>query len=210
MHCAFYNVDTQIDFMEPYGALYVVGSEKIKTTLLKLTQLAKEKNITVVNTCDFHDEDAAEFSNTPDFIHTFPRHCVQGEHGFEYIEETTPELPFVVYKEQEEVSGLELNCRNIILRKNQFDVFNGNYMAKKIVDSLPYNAVVYGVATNYCVDYVVQGLLRLKKKVYVVKDAVKEINGPKEPQTTFAKWKSQGVEILTFQQLCGKILKIGG
>ena len=209
MQCAFYNVDTQIDFMESYGALYVPGAESIRPILSKITQYAKENNITVVNTCDFHEKDAQEFSDTPDFITTFPPHCVQGRHGFEYIEETAPEAPYVVYKSQEEVRGEILNCRNIILRKNQFDVFKGNYMTESIVKSTPDIAIVYGVATNFCVHYVVQGLLAQGKKVYVVKDAIKEIKAAKEPQSTLANWKKAGVEILTFQQICGKVLKNG-
>ncbi len=207
MNCAFYNVDTQVDFMESYGTLYVPGAESIRATLFKITQYAKENNITVVNTSDFHEEDTPEFSDSPDFITTFPPHCVQGRHGFEYIEETTPEPPFVVYKSHEEVRGEILNCRNIILRKNQFDVFKGNYMTETVVNSMPEIAIVYGVATNYCVNFVVEGLLRHGKRVYVVKDAIKEIKVAKEPQTTLANWKKTGVEVLTFQQICTKVLK---
>ena len=56
----FWNVDTQKDFMNPDGALYVEGAESIKPNLKKLTEFARENNIFVVNTADFHFPDDKE------------------------------------------------------------------------------------------------------------------------------------------------------
>ena len=58
----FWAVDCQKDFIEPPGALYVEGAETIKPNLKKLTEFAKENNIFVVNTADYHFPDDKELS----------------------------------------------------------------------------------------------------------------------------------------------------
>jgi len=50
----FWNVDTQVDFVEPHGKLYVQGAEKLKSIWAKITNFAAEHKIRVINTCDFH------------------------------------------------------------------------------------------------------------------------------------------------------------
>ena len=94
--CIFWNVDTQFDFVSPDGKLYVLGAELLKPNWKRLTQLAKSKSITVVNTADWHYSNSAELSSAPNFIKTFPPHCMANTEGAEYIDETTPENPLAV------------------------------------------------------------------------------------------------------------------
>jgi len=111
----FWNVDTQFDFMNSIGKLYVPGSEEILPVLKYITSLAKEKNIQVVNTADHHYPDAKELSDSPDFIKTFPPHCMANTGGADYMKETQPESPFVVQWDRgysgEEIKSL-LSIRN--------------------------------------------------------------------------------------------------
>ena len=74
----FWNVDTQVDFIEPTGKLYVKGAEKLKPVLKKITQFAADNQIRVINTCDFHFINSRELSAHPDFKSTFPLHCMAG------------------------------------------------------------------------------------------------------------------------------------
>ena len=83
MRLIFWNVDTQIDFIEPSGKLYVPGAEDIKPILERITRLAGEKLLIVVNTADFHHNDSIEISDNPDFMSTFPAHCLAGTKGAE-------------------------------------------------------------------------------------------------------------------------------
>ena len=94
--CIFWNVDTQFDFVSPQGKLYVPGAELLRSNWKKLTQLAKIKSIVVVNTCDWHFTDAAELSENPDFVNTFPQHCMANTSGAGFIEETNPENPSII------------------------------------------------------------------------------------------------------------------
>jgi nicotinamidase/pyrazinamidase len=58
--------------------------------------------------------------------------------------------------------------------------------------------VVYGVTTNVCVDAAVKGLVKKVNKVYVVKDAIKELPNIPLP---FDAWKKKGVEMIALPKL---------
>lgn len=194
----FVNVDTQIDFMKANGKLYVENAEEIEPTLEKLTTLAKEHNIRVLNTCDYHTEHSPEISDNPDFIETFPPHCMQNTEGQRYIRETDPENPLVFdwdkeYDINEETLAFE-KARNIVIRKDLFDVFTGNPNTEKIVETLsPDKVFVYGVATNVCVDFAVIGFADRGYEVFVIEDAIKEL--PKIP-APFEQWKKKDVKFI--------------
>ncbi len=195
MNTVFWNVDTQIDFMRPDGKLYVHGAEKIEENLEEITRLAKKKNKKVVNSADWHNENSAELSKNPDFINTFPEHCMENTKGAEFIPATRPEendyyitgwnydrvkLKFVHKK------------RNLIIYKDKFDVFSGNKHTDEIVEALRIDrAIVYGVATNVCVDFAVRGLAQRNIEVYVVEDAIKELPNMPLP---YDDWSRLGVK----------------
>lgn len=182
MKLIFWNVDTQKDFMNKDGALYVQGAEDIKGNLKKLTELAKQYNIIVVNTGDYHNDLSKELSDTPDFKTTFPKHCMMGTVGSEFIEETSPQptvdkIFYVTSSYPADLISDNLkDVRNIVIYKDKFDVFEGNQYTEEILKKLnPDAVIVYGVATNVCVNFAVLGLLAKGKKVYVVRDAIKEL-----------------------------------
>lgn len=197
MKTVFWNVDTQHDFMRPDGKLYVKDAEKIEGALEKITKLAAKHNIQVINTADWHTSNSAELSNDPDYRLTFPEHCMQGTKGAEYVPATNPEKPYVIEWDQESINEYAVkNTRNIVIHKDDFDVFKGNPYTDKVLDIIkPDVAIVYGVATNVCVNYAVRGLLDRKVKVYVVEDAIKELPGlPIEKITQ--EWEKKGAESL--------------
>jgi nicotinamidase/pyrazinamidase len=199
----FWNVDTQIDFVYPRGKLYVQGAEDIRPQWKELTKLAKENSIRVVNTADYHYANSAELDSSPDFINTFPEHCMAGTRGADYIRETDPEDPIIFDWDKEYLFTPELfnseDHRNFIIRKDAFDVFDGNPMTETILKQLnPDTVVVYGVTTNVCVDAAVKGLVKKVNKVYVVKDAIKELPNIPLP---FDAWKKKGVEMIALPKL---------
>lgn len=196
----FWNVDTQYDFVEPEGKLYVQGAEKLKPTWEKITAFARNNEIKVVNTADFHYVHSAELSANPDFINTFPEHCMANTKGARYVKETLPEDPFI-FDWDKGYSSLDeaLTKRNIIIRKDAFDVFAGNPYSDKILELLaPETVLVYGVTTNICVNHAVIGLAKRGKAVYVVEDAIKEL--PKIP-LPFDSWEELGVKVIQSTQL---------
>jgi nicotinamidase/pyrazinamidase len=195
----FWNVDTQNDFMNADGKLYVSGAEEIKPTLAKITQYAKETGIQVVNTSDWHFENSEELSENPDFMNTFPPHCMSGTTGADLIAETKPVNGFdLVISWQEQVNPLKLNLssRNILILKDKFDVFAGNPNTDAFVKALnPEVVYVYGVATNVCVNCAVLGLLDRGIEVVVFEDAIKELPGIPSP---IQSWVDKGAKIVNF------------
>lgn len=201
----FWNVDTQLDFVLPDGKLYVPGAELLKPTWKKLTQLAKSKLLVVVNTADWHYNDSAELSENPDFINTFPEHCMANTKGAGFVEETNPEHPLIIDWEKETEISKEIidtqKYRNYLIRKDAFDVFKGNPYTEQILGLLaPKTVIVYGVTTNVCVNDAVTGLTQRVEKVIVVKDAIKELPNIPLP---FENWKKLGVEMMQFAEIEG-------
>jgi nicotinamidase/pyrazinamidase len=199
----FWNVDTQIDFMSESGKLSVPNAEQIQPTLAQLSKFAKKHNIQVVNTADFHYPNSKELSQCPDFISTFPPHCMANTPGAEYVKETKPETPFaeVLWENcysDKEISTLTTH-RNIVIRKDAFDVFEGNKNTSAILKRIaPKTVFVYGVTTNVCVDRAVLGLAKQNIQVYVIKDAIKELPNIPLP---YKKWKQLGVIEITFAEI---------
>ena len=196
----FWNVDTQVDFVEPEGRLYVEGAEKIKPLWQQITDLAKQKNIRVVNTADYHYPDSAELSDEPDFVNTFPQHCMANTPGAEYVTETQPEnaVEFDWDKDYDTFDAVR-SARNTVIRKDAFDVFAGNPYTDNILQMLsPETVVVYGVTTNVCVNDAVVGLSKRVKRVIVLKDAIKELPNIPLP---FEEWEKLGVEMMAFEDL---------
>ena len=198
----FYNVDTQYDFMYQSlimmdgstfnGTLAIPGAELIVYNLEQLTAYAAKKELRTVNTADWHTKDSKEFSDEPDFIATFPAHCLMDTKGAEFITATRPKNPYVIDWQDSDFDPKDmLKYRNIVVYKDTFDVFSGPSKPhiKKVIDTIrPISAVVYGVATNVCVNDAVNGLLKSGVDVYVVTDAIKELPGSKLDEI-FGNWK---------------------
>jgi nicotinamidase-related amidase len=82
----FFDVDTQVDFMDPNGALYVQGATEIQANIEKLLSAAGVLGITTISTSCAHVENDAEFS-------IFPPHCIEGTAGAARIHHDLPALP---------------------------------------------------------------------------------------------------------------------
>ena len=199
----FWNVDTQEDFIDQAGKLYVKGAEEIRPVLKQITDFAKAEGIRVVNTCDYHHINSNELSSTPDFETSFPQHCLAGSSGAEFISETFPESPLLIDWDFELAIYAEFDnperFRNIVIRKDAFDVFAGNPYTEQIVQILhPDKVFVYGVTTNVCVDKAVMGLSERGIKVYVFEDAIKELPNLPLP---FETWMEKGVDLISFTDI---------
>jgi len=198
MKTIFWNVDTQYDFMRADGKLPVPDAELIEPNLEKLTQYARNNDIQVVNTADWHHKDSKEFSDEPNYQTTFPPHCLKDSAGAQYIPATTPSKAYIVdWESNLDAHVLSEHQGDVTIYKDAFDVFAGNQHTEKILEILnPDRAIVYGVATNVCVDFAVRGLLDRGVEVFVPTDAIKELPGlPLEE--TLAAWKSKGAKLIT-------------
>jgi len=200
----FWNVDTQYDFMKPDGKLAIPGAMEINGNLEYLTSMAAAHDITVVNTADYHTMDSSELSATPDFKTTFPPHCIAGTEGAEFIDATKPVNPYVIdWKDKAFDSKKIQEHRNLVIYKDEFDAFHSTgapHTEKVLRELCPQRAIVYGVATNVCVDFAVRGLLQRGVEVYVPLDAIKELPGlPLEK--VLDTWKKKGARLIRTQEV---------
>jgi len=163
MKTVFFDIDSQLDFLYPAGALYVPGAERIVPAIASLNRFAAERGIPVVSTTDAHTEDDPEFK-------IWPHHCVAGAWGQRKAESTLLGKRVVIPNRP---CDLAIHgAQQIIVEKQTVDVFLAPNLAK-IVDLLgAERCVVYGVVTEICVLYAARGLLKAGRSVTLVADAV--------------------------------------
>ncbi len=194
----FYDTDTQHDFMDEDGKLYVPGAEDIKKNLETLTKFAVEKGYRVMGSVDAHTKDDPEFK-------TFPEHCVAGTKGQTKIDETTiDDTLYVPNREHttKEIKDLVDSKKTLIFEKQHYDIFTSP-VAEKVLEQEVKEAVLYGVATDICDKAAAIGMRRRDIKVYIVTDAVAGVF-PDKTVEAFEDMYAAGVKPITTAQVLEK------
>src|SRR5688500_12306015 len=80
----FVDVDTQVDFCEPHGALFVAGAPAVMDACRALVRVAAQRGELIVGSVDSHAFNAWEFNTnlTDGKPGPFPPHCVKGTPGW--------------------------------------------------------------------------------------------------------------------------------
>ncbi|MBZ5582275.1 MAG: cysteine hydrolase [Acidobacteriia bacterium] len=171
MSTVFFDIDSQVDFLYPAGALYVPGAECIVPAIARLNRYAAAHGIPVVSTADAHAENDVEFRQ-------WPPHCIAGTLGQRKAAETRLDP-----------------ARQIVVEKQTVDVFLCPRLGQVVEELNPERCVVYGVVTEICVYYAVKGLLERGKQVVVVTDAVRELQ-PEDAARVLGDFQSAGVNLV--------------
>jgi nicotinamidase/pyrazinamidase len=150
---AFFDIDTQIDFLFPAGALYTHGAESVIPAVAALNRHASQQGIPLISTVCCHEEAAEEFK-------IWPPHCVAGTWG-----QRKPAATIVPGQ--------------IIVEKNELDLFS-NPKTESLLES---ECVVYGVLTEYCVRLAIMGMLQRGRKVSLVTDAIFHLSDSEAAKT---------------------------
>jgi nicotinamidase/pyrazinamidase len=208
----FWDVDTLYDFMRPDGKLYVPGSQEIIPALEALTAFAHAHRIPIVASADNHEAADAEISDAPDWKTTFPPHCMRGTAGQLKIAETALLEPLVIGPEPEDAEALGRRIRahrgDFLLEKRTLDVFSNANLSTLLAALAPEAIVVYGVATDFCDRYTVEGLLRDRPgaELFLVTDAIRAIY-PEEGERLVGQWEGRGVRLVTSAEVrAGRVL----
>jgi nicotinamidase/pyrazinamidase len=171
----FFDIDTQIDFMYPAGALYVPGAERILPAVAGLNRRAPF----LISTMCAHSEDDPEFK-------IYPHHCVVDTIGQRKPAVTMPEK-----------SG---PARHVILQKQELDCFSNPRLVPLLDELNPDRCVVYGVVTEICVRLAAFGLLKMGKRVEIVTDAVQALD-ESTARKMFAELTAAGGHLTTASSL---------
>jgi nicotinamidase/pyrazinamidase len=174
----FFDIDTQIDFVYPAGALYVPGAERILPIVTELNRRAP----LVISSMDAHTEDDPEFQ-------LYPHHCVAGTTG--------QHKPAVTLLESRAVVPHgSAGTRQLILEKQRLDCFSSPHLEPLLARIHAERYLVYGVVTEICVRFAAFGLLKTGKPVAIVTDAVTALNEQKAQQM-FSEFTAAGGVLTT-------------
>jgi len=112
----FVDIDTQFDFMNPRGNLYVPGTEDIVDNIKKLFDYAKEHKIIILSSVDAHTVDDPEFK-------LFPSHCIKGTPGNQKIEASTCKDNIFIENVEQDITESMMDHEQIIVESQTFDIF---------------------------------------------------------------------------------------
>jgi nicotinamidase/pyrazinamidase len=150
---AFFDIDTQNDFVVPGGALYAPRAERVIPEVAALNRYAGEHGITLISTMCAHPENAREFS-------VWAPHCIIGTPG-----QQKPAATLLADREKQ-----------IIIEKDDIDMFS-NPRVLPLLDKLAVDeCFVYGVFTEFCVKAAIMGLLKTGRGVSLVTDATAHLS----------------------------------
>jgi nicotinamidase/pyrazinamidase len=190
----FWEVDVQADFMLPGGKLYVLGAEKLLPNIRRLTEAACQGKVFLVSHGCFHAPDDPEFK-------TFPPHCVKGTAGAELVPEALTDKVARVPNEPEAKLPEDLTkYQQILLEKQTLNIFESRH-ADALLQRLDTNAefVVFGVVTEYCVNFAAKGLLERGRRVAVVRDAIETLK-KEDGEKAIAELQRLGARLTTTDQ----------
>jgi nicotinamidase/pyrazinamidase len=173
MKTVYVDIDSQLDFLYPAGALYVPGAERVLPNIARLNRHAAAHGIPVISTTDAHTENDIEFR-------VWPHHCVAGTAGQHKAESTLLDRRVVVPNAPHTlaISG----APQILIEKQHVDVFTAPNLSRVIELLAPDRFVLYGVVTEICVLFAARGLLRFGKPLVVVTDAVETLKSEDSAQ----------------------------
>jgi nicotinamidase/pyrazinamidase len=141
MSTAFIVVDVQNDFCEG-GSLAVEGGGEVAKRITDWLRNHKDDYTTVIATRDYHIDPGEHFSDDPDYVDSWPPHCVHGTAGASFH----PELDVILLDDvatkglhEPAYSGFEGTLRD------------GRGLAEVLRDRGIERVEVGGLATDHCV-----------------------------------------------------------
>ncbi|MFL6449534.1 MAG: cysteine hydrolase family protein [Bryobacteraceae bacterium] len=190
MKTVFFDVDTQLDFLFPAGALAVPGAERIVPALTVLTRFAHHRAIMLISTVDAHTEDDPEFK-------IWKPHCVVETVGQKKTSGTMLTDSLVVPSSDWGATGVPTNLpAQVIIEKQSIDVFSNPNLSPLLKSISADRYVVYGVATEHCVQKAIVGLLNTGAEVVLVENAICGIDAT-EVNATITRFVDAGGTLAT-------------
>jgi nicotinamidase/pyrazinamidase len=134
-------VDVQRDFCEG-GSLAVAGGAAVAGAISRLLSAEPDRWQHVVATRDYHVDPGAHFGDSPDFVDSWPAHCVVGTAGAEFHHDLRTDRIEAVFHKGERAaaySGFE--------GAEPGGIGLADWLRHRDVDAVD----VVGIATDHCV-----------------------------------------------------------
>lgn len=184
-----FDVDTQIDFLYPVGALYVPGAERIIANLARLYAL----KLPVIATADAHADQDPEFKS-------WPPHCVAGTLGQKKPAETMrPDAVMIPNAPGDLPPGWQ-GASQLIVEKQTLDAFETQTVERVLAGRAAGSYLLCGVVTEICVIRAARGLLRRGHRVEIVTDAIAALTAD-AAQAALSELTAAGATLTTVSQL---------
>jgi len=190
----FFDVDTQFDFMDARGALYVPGADQIVPNLRKLVACAQRRGIPLLSSADAHAAD------DPSFLQ-WPPHCIAGTPGQLRIPETRLANAVVVPNRPGAFQQPSVWPAQAIIEKQEYDASTNVNFDRLLAALGPSHFVVFGVATEYCVRLAALALRERRLPVDLVVDAIRPIT-EEGGRKAIEEMVAAGVRLVTTDEVC--------
>ena len=188
---ALFIIDVQNDFIEG-GALGVTGGTAVAEGISRLLATHPDTYEFVIASRDWHDaqgDNGGHFATDedPDFVNTWPVHCVAGTYGAEYHDElTTRAIDHHVRKGQGEPA---------------YSIYEGTTEEGGTVrELLDANGIididVAGLATDYCVRASALDAIEHGRRVRIITDLVAGVS-PEASREAIAELARAGADLVT-------------
>ncbi len=185
---ALFVIDVQNDFTEG-GSLGVDGGAAVAAGITRYLSEHPDRYDAVIASRDWHDshnDNGGHFSSDPDFVDSWPRHCVSGSEGAEYH------------------PALDDSLIDVHVRKGQgkpaYSIFEGvtddGESVPALLDRLDVTDIdVVGIATDYCVLASALDAVEAGRSVSVRTDLVAGV-APESSAAALEKLAQSGVTLI--------------
>lgn len=184
-------VDVQYDFVEG-GSLAVEGGTDLEQRLAAFVDAGANGIAHIVTTQDWHIDPGKHFADMPDYVDTWPRHCVADTHGAKIVEPLA--------------SSIQAHGRDACIHKGMYeaaysgfdgvDEATGSSLAKTLKKLGVDTVYISGIATDYCVKETAFDAVKNGFKTYLMQNYTVGINHATVEALIDHEFKDAGVQVL--------------
>jgi nicotinamidase/pyrazinamidase len=188
MRNALLVIDVQNDFVEG-GSLAVKGGAQVAALISRHVRHFKGEYNFVVATRDWHEDPADHFSDHPDFVNTWPPHCVIGTPGASLC-------PPITNLVREKLIQAVLNKGQHTAAYSGFEAIDprGHTMIDVLKEARVDHIDICGIATDYCVRATALDARKHELQVRVLVNLCAAVN-PETGQQALDEMKAAGCQV---------------
>ena len=178
-------VDVQRDFCEG-GSLAVQGGAALAARISAYVRQHHDEYKTIVATKDLHVDPGSHFSDEPDYVDSWPRHCVAGTPGADFhpdLETEYIDATFAKGERSAAYSGFEA--------VSDYGISLAEHLRGRDISEID----VVGIATDYCVRATALDALKEAFKVRIIKELVAGV-APESSDAAIAEMSKAGIDVL--------------